>query len=141
MNNQQNEQRAGGIVYRRIGPETEYLLVTSNSNKNRWIFPAGHVEPGETHDQTALREVAEEAGVSAVVVAELGNYQYFWYHDNRKVLIDTCIYLMQYIQTTDTHPEGRQVGFFSYEDILKLNLWEESKEFMVKANQVVTKLT
>jgi diadenosine hexaphosphate hydrolase (ATP-forming) len=30
-----------------------------------WVFPKGHIEPGESKTQTAEREVAEEAGVQA----------------------------------------------------------------------------
>lgn len=138
--NQPNELRAGGIVFRKLDDRVEYLLVTSNSNKNRWIFPAGHVEIGETYEETALREVGEEAGVSATIICKLGNYHYSWYRDNRKTHIDTHLFLMKYMKTLCMNPEGRQVDFFSYETILNLNLWEESREFMAKAHRVVAEL-
>lgn len=141
MENSLSEQRAGGIVFRRINDRAEYLLVTSNSNKTRWIFPAGHVEIGETYEETALREVGEEAGVSATIICKLGNYHYNWFRDNRKTLIDTHLFLMQYLNTLCLNPEGRQVDFFSYEAILSLNLWEESREFMTKAHRVVSEIT
>lgn len=140
MVNPQNELRAGGIVFRRVHDQVEYLLVTSNSNKNRWIFPAGHVEQGETYEETALREVMEEAGVSASIICKLGNYHYSWYRDNRKTIIDTHLFLMQFLETLVINPEGRQVNFFSYEAVLNLNLWEESREFMEKANRMVSGL-
>lgn len=140
MINPQSELRAGGIVFRREHGQVEYLLVTSNSNKNRWIFPAGHVEHGETYEETALREVEEEAGVSAAIICKLGNYHYSWYRDNRKTIIDTHLFLMQYLTTLSINPEGRQVNFFSYDAILNLNLWEESREFMARAQRMVSEL-
>jgi 8-oxo-dGTP pyrophosphatase MutT (NUDIX family) len=140
MDNPQCEQRAGGIVFRRVNSRIEYLLITSNSNKNRWIFPAGHVENGETYEETALREVGEEAGVFADIICKLGNYHYSWYRDNRKTIIDTHLFLMQYLKTFCKNPEGRQVDFFSYEAILNLNLWEESRDFMAKAHSLVNEL-
>lgn len=127
-------------MFRYVYGQPEFLLVTSNSNKNRWIFPAGHVEDGETYEETALREVVEEAGVSAAIICKLGNYHYSWYRDNRKTIIDTHLFLMQYQDTLTSNPEGRQVNFFSYEEILNLNLWEESREFMEKARRMVSEL-
>ncbi len=37
-----------------------------------WLPPGGHVEPGETPDETAVREVREEAGISVELVGERG---------------------------------------------------------------------
>lgn len=109
------------------------MLVTSNSNTNRWIIPAGHVEVGETFRDAALREVAEEAGVGAVVVADLGNLSYPWYRNSQKILINTSLYLMKYLQTIAINPEGRLVKFYTFEETLDLNLWDESREFLQKA--------
>ena len=40
-----------------------------------WVLPKGTVEKGETHEQTALREVMEEAGVRATIVKYIGKSQ------------------------------------------------------------------
>src|SRR5262245_12351117 len=66
---------AGGVVYRdsRRGPE--YLVVTS-SGGGGWVMPKGHVEKGESCEETALREVEEEAGVVAEIVAPLDVLHY-----------------------------------------------------------------
>lgn len=56
----------GGVVIYR-----GKILALYKSYKNRyegWVLPKGTVEPGETHIQTALREVQEESGVKATVV-------------------------------------------------------------------------
>lgn len=51
---------AGGVVFR---PSGEVLLL--GHRDGTWVFPKGHLDPGESALQAALREVAEEAGVRA----------------------------------------------------------------------------
>jgi 8-oxo-dGTP pyrophosphatase MutT (NUDIX family) len=53
---------AGGIVSRTGTAGTEYLLVQASRNREHWLLPKGHIEPGETPRVTAVREVLEEAG-------------------------------------------------------------------------------
>ena len=64
----------GGVVIHR-----GKILTLYKSYRNRyegWVLPKGTVEPGETHEQTALREVMEEAGVRATIVKYIGKSQY-----------------------------------------------------------------
>ena len=64
----------GGVVIHR-----GKILALYKSYKNRyegWVLPKGTVEPGETHEQTALREVKEEADVRASIVKYVGKSQY-----------------------------------------------------------------
>lgn len=51
---------AGGVVFDRLG-----RVLVLRDEGGSWLFPKGHVEPGETPLQAALREVNEEAGVNA----------------------------------------------------------------------------
>lgn len=51
---------AGGVVFNAAG---DVLLIRHQSGS--WVFPKGHIEPGEAPLETAVREIAEEAGVTA----------------------------------------------------------------------------
>ncbi len=135
MESMPNEYRAGGIVFRCVDKVVEYLLVTSNSNQNRWIIPAGHIEAGESAPTAALREVEEEAGVQAKIVKDLGRFHYIWNRGQQRILIDTHLYLMEYTRTIADMPEGRKVQFFSVNQIKLLNIWDESRAFLGKAHQ------
>lgn len=48
-------------------------------------LPKGHPDPGETALDGALREVREEAGVEAELVAELGDVRYFYMRQGRRI--------------------------------------------------------
>lgn len=72
-------QKACGIIPYRTGPDgTKFLVLLQNNGC--WSFPKGHAEAGETEQQTALRELREETGLSAVLNLEqrvVSEYTYF----------------------------------------------------------------
>lgn len=59
------EKCCGFIVYKLDDDGQKYLLVKEASEPHPWGFPKGHMEPGETELQTALRELYEETGIVA----------------------------------------------------------------------------
>ena len=59
---------AGAVLYTVIDGERRYVLVREKNGS--YGLPKGHVEPGETLAQTALREVWEETGVTATLHAD-----------------------------------------------------------------------
>ncbi len=56
------EKSCGALVVRRGENEPQILLIKHNGG--HWAFPKGHVEAGESEEQTALREVKEETGLT-----------------------------------------------------------------------------
>jgi 8-oxo-dGTP pyrophosphatase MutT (NUDIX family) len=74
-----SETSAGGLVYRGRG-EACMVLVGGRrrlpTGRLTWGFPKGHVEPGETLAEAAVREVREETGIEAVIERMLGDVRY-----------------------------------------------------------------
>lgn len=67
-------EAAGGVVENECG---ERLMIRRNG---RWDLPKGHVEPGETIETCAAREIREETGVGAGVVAPLcATWHAYWF--------------------------------------------------------------
>src|SRR2546430_13052505 len=62
---------AGAVVFKLTDLGPRYLLVEASGRRDRWVFPKGHVENGETAADTAQREVGEEAGVRAPTARRL----------------------------------------------------------------------
>ena len=70
---------AGGVAFRESGGQWDVALVlVGPAAKPRWQLPKGLVEPGETPEAAAIREVREEAGVETEHVAALEKVEY-WY--------------------------------------------------------------
>ena len=68
-------QQAGAVAVR-LGSPPRFLLVRAKLHPEHWLFPKGHVDPGETAAEAAVRELAEEAGVAGRVLAPLGSAGY-----------------------------------------------------------------
>ena len=62
------EPTAGGIVFRMTPDQKDIEILLIQDSKNRWTIPKGHIEPGETAKQTAVREIGEESGLKHVDV-------------------------------------------------------------------------
>ena len=57
------EKSCGAVVFRNKNDNIQVLLIR-HLNGGHWAFPKGHVEKGETEEQTALREILEETGLA-----------------------------------------------------------------------------
>ena len=71
---------AGGVAIRRVGDRNEVAIVLMIP-ENRWQLPKGIIDPGETPEQAALREVREEAGIDCTLVEPLEVIEY-WFFGN-----------------------------------------------------------
>ncbi len=81
-----HETSAGGLVIDGIdGPRDAQVaaLIGRVDRRGRllWSLPKGHIELGETAEQTAIREVAEETGIRGSVLAALGRIDYWFVTD------------------------------------------------------------
>ena len=66
---------AGAVTYRKTGDRTLYLIVSSSTGTH-WVLPKGHIEPGESPEAAALRELREEAGVVGEILDRLTEQSY-----------------------------------------------------------------
>lgn len=82
-----NEVSAGGIaIYVKDGVAMAAAIGRRNRHgKLEWCLPKGHLEEGETPEQAAVREVAEEAGVTGEIIQPLGVIDYWFTGDDRRV--------------------------------------------------------
>lgn len=87
------EYSAGGLVYR-IMPDNgvEFLLI--EDLKGRWSVPKGHVESGETLEQTAVREISEETGLKNIQIVEKLDKVHFFYRFEGRLIFMTAFHFL-----------------------------------------------
>jgi 8-oxo-dGTP pyrophosphatase MutT (NUDIX family) len=79
------ETSAGGLVVDTENGKAALIGRLGRRGRLLWSLPKGHIEPGETAEQAAVREVAEETGIVAVVVTALGSIDYWFVADDHRV--------------------------------------------------------
>jgi deoxyribose-phosphate aldolase len=88
------EFSGGGVVFRRDGDAALFLLIKDRFG--RWTFPKGHIDPGETAEQAARREVAEETGLVTVRShGKIRTIQYWFHWRGDRVLKRVAYYLFE----------------------------------------------
>ena len=92
-----NEVSAGGVVYRREGDGIEMALAARRTRRGElaWGLAKGAIEPGESEEQAAVREVLEETGLEVDVEADLGDIRYFYVWEDVRVRKRVHFFLMR----------------------------------------------
>lgn len=73
------EISAGGVVFRRT-EEGQLHIQLIQDRYGKVSLPKGKMEAGETVEQTALREIAEETGLKGVIIAPIDQIKYQYEH-------------------------------------------------------------
>ena len=124
----------GGIVVFR-----GKILLLYKNYRNRyegWVLPKGTVEAGETHEQTALREVKEESGTDADIVEYVGKSTYSFLIPDDKVEKDVHWYLMRghsYYSKPQSEEYFKDSGFYKYHEAIHLLKFSNEREMLEKA--------
>ncbi len=93
---------SGGVVYRELDRRVELALCGRHTGL--WALPKGTPDPGESLEQTALREVREETGLGVEIEASLGHIEYWFTLPSERVHKRVYFYLMaQHGGSVDDH--------------------------------------
>jgi 8-oxo-dGTP pyrophosphatase MutT (NUDIX family) len=81
------ETSAGGLVVDGTDMAARAALIgrLDRRGRLRWSLPKGHVEAGETTQDAAIREVAEETGITGRVLAPLGTIDFWFVAEGRRI--------------------------------------------------------
>jgi 8-oxo-dGTP diphosphatase len=130
------EYSAGGVV---IKDRREVLLIKNPSGV--WTFPKGHIEPGETKEEAAVREVKEETNIDAEIVDYLGEISYFFVWGGVRIYKTVYFYLMRYVSGIPVPSwEVKDARFFPLEKAERRLKYKGDKEIFSKALQKLSLL-
>ena len=94
------EISAGGVVYRRLASGIEVAIAEQRdriTQQQTTRLPKGKIDPGESAEHAAVREVAEETGLRARVVGALGTVAYDYTDGSKRVSKQVHYFLMEWL--------------------------------------------
>jgi 8-oxo-dGTP pyrophosphatase MutT (NUDIX family) len=112
-----------------------YLLVRAKPAPHEWVLPKGHIEPGETAAEAAIREVREETGVDALPGPELGHSEF----DTPKgEHVHSVFFLMQFVAQRAASEE-RETRWCSIDEALGLTPFEGLQALLRTARSALSR--
>lgn len=96
------EVSAGGVVYQEHNGQLQFLMIVDRYGKV--TLAKGKQEPGETIEETALREIAEETGIKGKLIRHLDTVYYHYHHAQTKELVNKEVhyYLVEAVSSEIT---------------------------------------
>ena len=130
------EKSCGAVVFRQNENELLYLIVMHN--KGHFSFPKGHVEKGETEEETAIREIKEETNIDVEI--DSGFRRVNTYSPKPKVIKDVVFFVGK-AKTYESIPqetEIKEVLFLDYATAYATLSYDRDKEILKEANIYIT---
>lgn len=141
------ETSAGGLVLSGLDQPFDQLkavLIGRIDRRGRmmWSLPKGHIETGETAEQTAIREIAEETGVAGAVVAPLGKIDYWFVSDGRRIHKTVHHFLLRYTggELSDADYEVSAVAWVPLTDLPRRLTYSDERRLARTAESVIADL-
>ena len=129
------ERSAGGVVVR--GEQALVIVPTRRAADGSRVLglPKGHIDPGETQLQAAIREVREETGVEAELLGELGEVRYWYRRGGRPVPKTVVFYLFRYLSgdPADHDEEVEEARWIDLEEAQRALTYEGEREIVGRA--------
>jgi 8-oxo-dGTP pyrophosphatase MutT (NUDIX family) len=133
------EVSAGGVLYRRTAAGIEVLLASRRTRSGDlvWGLPKGLVEPGESPEETATREVQEETGFEGKLTDDLGEISYWYVWEGIRVRKTVHFFLMEAIggDASRRDREMEDVAWFPLTEAEEVAGFATEKQVLARARE------
>lgn len=129
------ERSCGAVVFTRVNGEIRYVL--GHAVEGFYGFPKGHMEPGETPEETALREIREEVGLEVALLPGFHTQDEYPLPKKPGTRKRVDFFLAEYADQplVPQETEFRSAGLYSYDEALQLLQREGSRRVLREANE------
>jgi 8-oxo-dGTP pyrophosphatase MutT (NUDIX family) len=105
-----------------------------------WSLPKGHIEEGETAPETAVREVKEETGITAIVDCPLGTIDYWFVAEDRRVhkTVHHFMLVAQDHELCDEDVEVTEVAWVPLAELESRLAYADERRLVRKAKQLLS---
>lgn len=131
------EKSCGAVVYLKDS-EVKYLLL--HYEAGHWDFVKGNVEPNETEQETVIRELREETGITDAKFTEdfKEKIDYFYRRQGTTIHKEVIFYLME------THTETVKISYehvgyiwLNYQQAMEKLTFKNARDVLQKAHKVM----
>jgi len=125
------EKSCGAIIYTEVNNKRLFLII--HMNQGHWSFPKGHVEQGETEEQTAKREVYEETGIQ---YDELIGFRFVTQYSPYPNTMKDVVFFLGITEQSEIvvqKEELQEARFVSQSEAISLLTFENDKQAFMKA--------
>ena len=136
---------AGGVAFRRAGSQIQIAIVSVKPSL-RWQLPKGIVDPGETMQVTAVREVREEAGIETELIDLIETVQYWYqrvqYGQRLRYHKYVHFFLLKY-RAGDVANHDHEIAesrWVPFEEALKMLAFKSERNVVEKAREMIERL-
>ena len=141
----ERESSAGGIVYKKENDQILWLIQRPKGNPEYrgnlgWTLPKGRIDEGETIEQAALRETAEEAGIRAKIIEKLPTIKIFYTNkEGQKVLKFITYFVMEWLENMKEGfgPETEEIKWLSQTEASELLVHKNERNLLNKAVELI----
>jgi len=136
---------AGGVAFRFVGSDLQTAIVSVKPSL-RWQLPKGIVDPGETPEFAAVREVKEEAGIETELLRLIETIEY-WYQRvqyGKRIRYHKFVhfYLLRYLSgdVADHDHEVEESRWVSFEEATGMLAFKSERRVVEKALEILKKM-